>query len=93
MLARDRVIERVAAYPWPRGGVQARRGRGGYTLTSARTDAPMARLRPLASSPERLEVFWWRRDAWGPAGPFGAVFAFDDALAFIASEPAFQIQA
>ena len=93
MAASDPVIERVAAYPWPRGGVDARQVRGGYSLTSKRTGAPVARLRPLASSPDRPEVLWWRRDAWGPAGPFGAVFDLDDALAFIASEPAFWIRA
>ncbi len=42
MAANDPVLERIAAYPWPRGGVQARRARGGYTLTSARTGAPVA---------------------------------------------------
>jgi hypothetical protein len=42
-----------------------------------------------------------RREAWGRAGPFGAVLALNDAhndahndaLAFIASEPAFWIRA
>jgi hypothetical protein len=41
-------------------------------------------------------VLWWRRDAWGSAGPFGASFdrnKIDEALAFIASEPAFWIRA
>ena len=88
----DPVIERVAAYPWPRGGVEARRARGGCTLISARTGAPIARLKPLPSS-DHIEVLWWRRDAWGPAGPFGAVLPLDDALAFIAAEPAFWIRA
>ncbi len=92
MPASDPVLERIAAYPWPRGGMQARRVRGGYTLTSARTGEPVARLRPMPSG-ERFEILWWRREAWGPAGPFGAVLAFDDALAFIASEPAFWIRA
>jgi len=91
--ASDPVIERIVAYSWPRGGVQVRRVRGGYTLVSARTGAPVARLKPLPSTGDRLEVLWWRRDAWGPAGPFGAVFGLDDALAFIAAEPAFWIRA
>jgi hypothetical protein len=50
MAANDPVLEQIATYPWPRGGVQARQVRGGYTLTSARTGAPMARLKPLPSS-------------------------------------------
>jgi hypothetical protein len=92
MAAGDRVLEQIAAYPWPRGGVQARRIRGGYTLTSTRTGTPVARLKPLPSG-DRVEVLWWRRDAWGPAGPFGAVLSIGDALAFIAAEPAFWIRA
>jgi hypothetical protein len=52
----------------------------------------MARLKPLPSG-DRVEVLWWRRDAWGPAGPFGAVLSVADALAFIATEPAFWIRA
>ncbi len=93
MPASDPVLERIAAYSWPRGGVQARRVRGGYTLTSARTGEPVARLRPMPSGGGRFEVLWWRRGAWGPAGPFGAVLALDDALRFITSEPAFWIRA
>ena len=42
---------------------------------------------------DRFEVLWWRRDTWGPAGPFGAVFPLDDAFASIAAEPAFWIRA
>jgi antitoxin (DNA-binding transcriptional repressor) of toxin-antitoxin stability system len=67
MAASDPVIEQIAVYPWPRGGVQARRVRGGYTLVSARTGAPVARLKPLPSE-DRVEVLWWRRDAWGLPG-------------------------
>jgi hypothetical protein len=90
--ARDPVLERITTYGWPRGGVEVRRVRGGYTLVSARTGAPVARLRPMPAT-GRVEVLWWRRDTWGPAGPFGAVLGLDDALAFIASEPAFWIRA
>jgi hypothetical protein len=92
MPKRDPMVERIAAYPWPRGGIGVRRAAGGYSLLSARTGAPVARLRPLPGG-DRLEVLWWRRDAWGPAGPFGASFGLDEALAFIASEPAFWIRA
>lgn len=87
----DCVLERINAHAWPRGGAQARRVRDGYTLVSARTGAPVARLKPLPSS-DRFEALWWRHDAWGPAGPFGAVLPLDDALAFIAAEPAFWIR-
>ena len=92
MPASDPVLERIAAYPWPRDGVQARRISGGYTLTSARTGAPVARLKPMSSS-ERYEALCWRRAAWRPTGSFGAAFSLDDVLAFIAAEPAFWILA
>ncbi len=64
----------------------------GYSHYSARTDAPIARLRPQGNA-QRVEVLWWRRDAWGGGGHFGAMFDLDEALAFIADEPAFWIRA
>src|SRR4051794_16030299 len=73
----DPVLERIAAYRWPPGGVTARRVKRGYSLFSARTGAPVARLRPLGDG-ERVEILWWRRDAWGSAGPFGAAFEVDE---------------
>ncbi|MCW2239466.1 hypothetical protein [Azospirillum canadense] len=91
MATSDPVLARIADYPWPRGGIMARRVNRGYSLFSA-PGAPVARLRLLAES-NRVEVLWWWREAWGPAGPFGAVFELDDALAFIADEPAIWIRA
>ena len=91
MAPSDPILERIVAHPWPRGGITARRVNRGYPLFSARTGAPVARLRPLADS-NWVEVLWWRRGAWGPAGTFGAVFDLDDALAFIADEPTFWIR-
>jgi hypothetical protein len=44
MAMNDPVLERIAAYPWPRGGIVARRMNRGYSLFSARTGAPIARL-------------------------------------------------
>jgi hypothetical protein len=88
----DPVIERIAAYPWPRGGVSVRKLRSGYSLSSVRTGAPVARLKPMPQD-DRFEVLWWRRDAWGSAGPFGAGLSLNDALDFIASEPPFWIRA
>lgn len=88
----DPVLTRIHTYPWPRGPVQARRAGRGYTLYSARTAAPLARLRPTGTDDE-VEVLWWRRDAWGPVGPFGEIMPLDDALDFIAQEPCFWIRA
>ena len=93
MPASDPVTERIRAYSWPRDQVQARRIRGGYTLISTRTGEPVARLRPMPSGDGRFEVLLWRREAWGRAGPFGAVLVLDDALGFIVSGPASWIHA
>ena len=38
--------ERIAAYHFPRGGVEVVRASRGYTLYSRRTAGPVARLRP-----------------------------------------------
>src|SRR3982750_680954 len=43
----DPVIERIEAYPWAHGGVSVRKIRGGYSLSSARTGASGARLKPI----------------------------------------------
>ncbi|UEM24392.1 hypothetical protein JL100_032735 (plasmid) [Skermanella mucosa] len=88
----DPVLQRIHAHPWPRGGVRARRAGRGYSLVSTHTGAPVARLCPTGEDDE-VEVLWWRRDAWGPAGPFGAIMPLDDALDFIAEEPFFWIRA
>jgi hypothetical protein len=88
----DPVIERIAEHPWPRGGVRVRKIGGGYSLLSFRTGQPVARLKPMPQA-GRFEVLWWRREAWGPAGPFGTVFDLNAALGFIASEPPFWIHA
>ena len=93
MTKNDPVLKRIAAYPWPRGGIVARRVNRGYSLFSARTGVPVARLRPLAER-DRVEVLWWRRDAWGNPGPFGReVMPLDEALEFVASEGFFWIHA
>jgi hypothetical protein len=56
------------------------------------TRALVARLHPLVDA-QRVEVPSWRRERWRPVGSFGAVFDLNEALAFIADEPAFWIRA
>jgi hypothetical protein len=92
MAKADPLLDRIQAHPWPRGGIQARRAGRGYSLFSNRTGAPVARLCPTGDSDE-VEIFWWRREAWGPVGPFGAVMHLDDALDFICEEGFFWIRA
>ena len=92
MRQRDPVAERIAA----------------HLLAARRRRCPPCRGRPLASlglhgrargtleaaaRGDRVEVFWWRRGVWGPAGPFGASFGLEDALAFVTAKPAFWIRA
>jgi hypothetical protein len=89
----DPIRERIAAYHFPRGGVEVVRASRGYTLYSRRTAGPVARLRPTGDG-DRVQVLWWRRDAWGAPGDFGpAVMPLDEALAFVAAEGFFWIQA
>ena len=91
----DAMRARIEAWRWPpeRGGVEVVRARGGYTLYSLHTGGPVARLRPTGKG-DRVQVPWWRREAWGDPGPFGReVMPLDDALEFIATEGFFWIHA
>ena len=92
MPASGPVLERITACCWPRGGLQARRVRGSHPLTSTHTGEPVARRRPMPSG-ACFEVLWWRREAWEPAGPFGAALPPNNALRLIASQPASWIRA
>ena len=77
----DPMRERIAAYHFPRGGVEVVRAKGGYTLYSRRTDGPVARLRPTGDG-DCVQVLWWRREAWGAPSDFGPVIMpLDEALA------------
>ena len=91
----DETRGRIETYPWPprRGGVEVVRANRGYTLDSRRTGGPVARLRPTGQA-DRVQVLWWRREAWGNPGPFGReVMPLDDALEFIVREGFFWIHA
>lgn len=91
----DEMRSRIEAYRWPptRGGVEVVRANRGYTLYSRRTGEPVARLRPTGQN-DHVQVFWWRRLAWGNPGPFGReVMPLDEALAFIATESFFWVHA
>jgi hypothetical protein len=66
----DEMRDRIAAYPFPCGGVEVVRASRGYTLYSRRTDGPVARLRPTGEGDE-VQVLWWRGQAWTAPGDFG----------------------
>jgi hypothetical protein len=49
--------ERIAAHPWPLGGVEVRRANCGYTLYSRRTGGAVARLQPTGKK-DNVQVLW-----------------------------------
>ncbi len=90
MPANDPMRARIAAFNQARGGgVAVHRAGHGYTLTSQRTGAPLARLKPTGDA-DKVQVFWWNGQRWGASGLFGiATMPLDAALDHIASEPHF----
>src|SRR3954469_20572368 len=68
----DEMRDRIAAYAFPRGGVEVVRANRGYTLYSRRTNGPVARL-SLTSDGDKVQVTWWRHTAWAALGDFGSV--------------------
>ena len=93
MAGTDAMRERIAAHPWPRGGIEVVRANRGYTLYSRCTGGLVARLRPTGKDDE-VQVLWWRRDAWGAPSDFGPVImSLNEALCFVATESFFWIRA
>ena len=93
MAGADTMRERIAAHPWPRGGVEVVRANRGYTLYSRRTGGPVARLRPTGKV-DNVQVLWWRRETWATPGDFGPLtLTLDEALDFVATEGFFWINA
>src|SRR5215217_3681814 len=93
MAGADAMRERIAAHPWPRGGVEVIRANRGYTLYSRRTGGPVARLRPTGKA-DNVQVLWWRRETWATPGDFGPlILPLDEALEFVATEGFFWINA
>ncbi len=90
----DAMLGRIEAFHRARGGgVVVRKAARGYSLSSARTGGPTARLRPSGGA-DQVQVLWWDGERWRASGPFGlATLPLDRALAYIAAEPAFWIHA
>jgi len=89
----DPIIQRIKRFHCPRGKLFAERRNRGYTLYSADSGAPVARLR--STRPEgRFEVLYWSlwKNRWTSTGPFGrTVLPIEDALRFIAYEDIFWV--
>jgi hypothetical protein len=93
MASADAMRKRIAAHPWPRGGVEVLQANRGYTLYSRRTGGPVAHLRP-AGKEDNVQVLWWRRATWATPGDFGPlILPLDAALDFVATEGFFWINA
>jgi hypothetical protein len=89
----DELRDHIAAFAFPRGGVEVVRANRGYTLYSRRTGGPVARLRPTGQD-GKVQVLWWRNEAWAAPGDFGpVVMPLDQALEFVATEGFFWINA
>jgi hypothetical protein len=88
----DALLERIATFQHAgRGEVVVRKVARGYSPFSARNGAPIARLRPIAGA-DTVQVRWWSGERWGASGALGvATMRLDDALDYIAAEPAFRI--
>ena len=94
MPAGDPMRERIEAFNQARGGgVAVHKAGRGYSLTSERTGAQLARLKP-AGDADMVQVLWWNGQRWAAPGPFGiATMPLNAALDYIASEPHFWINA
>lgn len=94
MSADDPLRERIEAFNRTRGGgVLVHKTGRGYSLTSERTGAPIARLKPTGDA-DKVQVLWWNGQRWAASGPFGiATMTLDPALDYIASDPMFWINA
>ncbi len=94
MPASDPMRERIEAFNQARGGgVAVHKAGRGYSLTSQRTGAALARLKPNGDA-DTVQVLWWNGQRWAAPGPFGiATMPLDTALDYIALEPHFWINA
>ena len=85
--------ERIAAHPWPCGGIEVIQANRGYTLYRRRTGGQVARLRPTGED-NGVQVLWWRGTGWTTPGDFGPpIMPLDEALNFVATGDFFWINA
>src|SRR4051812_35821275 len=93
MAGTDAMRERIAAHPWPRGGVEVIRANRGDTLYGRRTGGQVARLRPTGENDD-VQILWWRGAGWATPGDFGPlIMPLNEALNFVATESFFWIGA
>jgi hypothetical protein len=89
----DPVIDRIERFRFRRGPVCVERRKGGYTILSADSDNPVARLKP-GRHEGNFEIMYWSawKERWISSGPLGrTVLSLDDALRFIDYENIFWV--
>lgn len=87
----DPVIQAIERFRCAKGPLSAERRNRGYTIYTADTGTPVARLRQ-AGAHGNFEVLYWSlwKERWTSTGPFGrTVLPIEDALRFIAYEDIF----
>ena len=68
----DPLLERILTFDRARGGgVAIERVNRGYSLFSAETGTPIARLRPTGRADE-VEILWWRAETAGEVSAISA---------------------
>jgi hypothetical protein len=65
----DPMLARIEAFNQTRGGgVIVQQAAQGYSLFSAHTGAPIARLKPTGES-DKVQVLWWNGERWSAWRP------------------------
>ena len=85
----DSALDRMTEYFGKKGApVIVQRRNKGYSIIHE-SGEPVARFRPTAADPDRVEVLWWsHRDKWDHIGDFGGLFMeLEEALDYVVSDP------
>jgi hypothetical protein len=91
MAAPDPILIQIAAQF---ASFAVEKGRGGYTLSDRRSQADVARLRPLTGT-DRFELLYWSavRGRWRTFGNLGVMkLRLKDAHEIVSNDPIFKIR-
>jgi hypothetical protein len=91
MAAPDPMLTQIAAQL---ANFTVEQSRGGYTMSDRRSQAAVARLRPLTGT-DRFELLYWSavRDRWRTFGNLGVMkLRLQDIHEIVSNDPIFQIR-
>jgi hypothetical protein len=91
MAAPDPILTQITAQF---GSFIVEKSRGGYTISDRRSQAAIARLRPLTGT-DRFELLYWSavRGRWRTFGNLGIMrLRLQDAHEIVSNDPIFQIR-